>query len=410
MEALKPRVVVPHYHDDIFPPVSRFIDLEPFRLMLAENMPEIVYYKPRINEEFDIRDIFEERQEAGMRIAVMGAGAIGGITGGLLAKNGENVTLVDTFEDHVNAINESGLRVIGELGEHTITVPAVTPDRLEGKYDLVFLAVKGVDTEDALGSLDDHATGATPVVSLQNGINEEHIAEIIGRERTIGASTHYAATFEAPGLVNKTSHGGYVVGELDGGMTDRVMEIVHLLGLVEQAEVTDNIWGHLWSKLLVNVCTNSFGALTGQLFGEFVKDEVGKKLLAALYTESHDVAIKQGIDLVKLVGILDPEILVVRGEEDRPRVEPILDIMGQPDQFGKMKSSMLQDIERGRKTEIEFLNGYIVKKGLEAGFPTPVNRAIVAMVKEVEAGKRELTPGNPVEIWESLEDRLLSGS
>lgn len=337
-----------------------------------------------------------------MRVAVMGAGAIGGITGGFMAKAGEDVTLVDSFREHVDRINGDGLKVIGELGEHTIAVPAVTPSDLEGDFDLVFIAVKGVDTDDALAALEGHTRGDTPVVSLQNGINEEHIAEVTGKERTIGGSTHFAATFEAPGLVNKTSRGGYVVGELDGKMTDRVTEVGRLLSLVETAEVTDNIWGHLWSKLLVNVCTNSFGALSGQLFGEFIKDETSKKLLAALYTESYDVAVRQGIELVKLIGILDPEFLLARGEEDRTRLEPVLDIMGSPGQFGNMKSSMLQDIERGRKTEIEFLNGYIVKKGREIDIPTPVNEAIVDMVREVEAGTRELTPSNLEEIWERV--------
>lgn len=337
-----------------------------------------------------------------MRICVMGAGAIGGITGAFMAENGEDVTLVDAYEAHVNAINNDGLRIIGDLGEHLIRVPALTPDALDGTYDLIFLAVKGIDTDDALASLRNHTTEDTPMVSLQNGINEEHISELVGAQRTIGASTHYAATFEAPGLLNKTSRGGYIVGELDGRMTDRVIEIGRLLTLVETSEVTDNIWGHLWSKLLINVCTNSFGALTGQLFGEFIKDDIGKRLLAALFTESYDVAVGQGINLVKLVGVLDPEFLCVRCEADGERVLPILELMGTPEQYGNMKSSMLQDIERGRKTEIDFLNGYVVKKGREIGSPTPVNEAIVEMVKEVEAGKRELRASNLAEIWERI--------
>ncbi len=337
-----------------------------------------------------------------MRIAVMGAGAIGGITGALIAEAGEDVTLVDPFSEHVNKINWDGLRVIGELGEHVVKVPAVSPDNLGGTFDLVFLAVKSVDTDEAIDAVRGHMSDEAPVVSLQNGINEEHIAELIGGERTIGASTYYSATFEAPGLVNKTSSNGYIVGELDGKITDRVVDIGRLLGLVEETEVTDNIWGHLWSKLLINVFTNSFGALTGQLFGEFVQTEVGKKLLGALYTESYDVAVKQGVRLVKLIGVLDPEFLVVRSEEDGTRVAQILDLVAGPDQFGKMKSSMLQDLERGRKTEIDFLNGYIVKKGREVGVPTPVNEAIVEMVKEVEAGKRKLTIKNLEEIWNRL--------
>ena len=334
-----------------------------------------------------------------MRIAVMGAGAIGGITGALMAGAGEDVTLVDPFSEHVDKINRHGLRVIGELDEHIVKVPAVTPDNLDGTFDLAFLAVKAVDTDDAIEAARGHMSDEAPVVSLQNGIIEEHIAGLIGGERTIGASTHYSATFEAPGLVNKTSRNGYIVGELDGKITDRVIDIGRLLGLVEETEVTDNIWGHLWSKLLINIFTNSFGALTGQLFGDFVQADVGKKLLGVLYTESHDVAVKQGVRLVKLLGVLDPEFLVVRSEEDRTRVAQILDFVAGPDQFGKMKSSMLQDLERGRKTEIDFLNGYIVKKGNEVGVPTPVNEAVVEMVKEVEAGKRQLTIKNLEEIW-----------
>lgn len=335
-----------------------------------------------------------------MRIAVAGAGAIGGITGGMMAKAGEDVTLVDTYREHVETINRDGLRIIGEIGEHEVKVPATTPDDLDGVFDLVFLVVKGVDTEDALEMLRGHMREDTPVVSLQNGINEEHIAELIGEERTVGASTHFAATFEAPGLLNKTSHGGYIVGELDGRITDRATEIGRLLGLVEKTEVTDNIWGHLWSKLLINVCTNSFGAMTGQKFGEFARMDVGKKLLAALYTESYDVAVGQGIELVKLVGILDPAFMVVRGPEDRERVEPVLEAMAGPEQFGKMYSSMLQDMDRGRKTEIDYLNGYIVKKGRESGIPTPINEAIVETVKQVESGERQLKPENLDEIWD----------
>jgi len=335
-----------------------------------------------------------------MRIAVIGAGAIGGITGGMMAERGEDVTLVDPFEGHVAAINDSGLKIVGELGEHTVMARAVTPDGLEGVFDIAFLAVKGVDTDGALDQLEGHLSESAPVVSLQNGINEEHISELIGTSRTIGGSTHYSATFEGPGVVNKTSRGGYVVGELDGKMTDRVIDVGRLLTLVEQAEVTDNIWGHLWSKLLINVCTNSFGALSGQLFGEFMQEAVGKKLLAALYTESYDVAVRQGIDLVKLVGVLDPAFLVVRSADDAERVAPVLDIMAGPEQFGKMRSSMLQDIERGRKTEVEYLNGYIVRKGRELDAATPINETIVEMVEQVEEGSRPLTPKNLEEIWD----------
>jgi len=338
-----------------------------------------------------------------MRIAMMGAGAIGGITGAMMASGGEDITLVDTYEAHVDKINSDGIEITGELGEHLVRIPASLPADLEGKFDLVFLVVKGIDTDDALSMLEPHMHDSTPVVSLQNGINEEDIAGVIGEERTVGASTHFGATFEAPGHLNKTTHGGFIVGELDGRVTDRVTEIGRLLSLVESTEVTDNIWGHLWSKLLINVCTNSFGALTGEKFGVFATREVGKKALSALYTESYDVAVKQGIELVKLVGVLDPEFMLVRGEEDRQRVEPVLDYMARPDQFGNMYSSMLQDMDRGRRTEVDHLNGYIVSKGAEIGMPTPVNEAIVEMVKEVEAGTRKLDPANISELSERLE-------
>lgn len=329
-----------------------------------------------------------------MKVLVMGAGAIGGIAGAMMKKSGEDVTLADSFAEHVDRINGDGLRIVGEAGEHLVNVPAVVPGDIEGEYDLAFLAVKAIDTDEALEALGGHLCGDGAVVSLQNGIIEDYIAESIGEKRTIGASTHFSATFEEPGLLNKTSHGGFVVGELDGSITERVKEAGRLLSSVRPSEVTDNIWGHLWSKLLVNVCTNSFGLLTGEKFGEFIKDDGNKRFLSALYTESFDVASKQGIELVKLVGILDPEFLVVRNEEDRKRVKPVLDALGESDQFGNMKSSMLQDHERGRKTEIDFLNGYIVRKGREIDYPTPVNRLIVDMIKEIEEGRRNITPDN----------------
>lgn len=342
-----------------------------------------------------------------MKAIILGAGAVGGILGGLLAERGQDVTLIDTFEDHVRAIGEDGLRIDGFLGDHLVkNVKAFTPKNIEGSFDIVFIAVKSIDTDEALRSVAPYVHKDTFYVSLQNGINEDHIADMVGKERVMGGVTQFAATFNSPGHLSKTSAKGFVIGELDGAMTERLKKTSEILELAmpEEIVVTDNIWGHLWTKILINSCTNGMGAITGMLFGEYVPFEGVMEAFLCLWSEAYDVAKGTGIELEMVENVLAPETFVPRDDEEKKEnAKGLMLALAKSDQFGKMKSSMLQDIERGRLTEIDFLNGYIVKKGRDAGFETPAHKAMVSIVREIERGERSPGSGNVRELLRRIQ-------
>ena len=203
----------------------------------------------------------------------------------------------------------------------------------------------------------------------------------------------------APGVYERTSDGELVVGELDGRLTPRVQGLGATLDTVTPATVSDNIYGVLWSKLAINCVITTLGAVTGQLLGEMLQRATVRRLALSIVSEVVDVAQAQGIDLEPVGGTLDLERLYLSlarraggfGLDLIPRHTLIL-IVGL--RFRKLKSSMLQSLERGRRPEIDFMNGYVVEKGKENGVPTPVNEALTGLVQEIEAGARHFTPQN----------------
>src|SRR5262249_5373500 len=185
-----------------------------------------------------------------MPITVYGAGAIGGITGVALARAGHDVLLVDSAAAHVDAINATGLTVERDGTSTTTAVRAVMPSALGRGLALVLLAVKSQHTPDALRELVPRLSATGVIVSLQNGLSEEQIAEAVGSDRTLGCLVNWAADWAAPGRIVHGGHGAFVLGELDGRISSRVRELAILLGAVEPTQVTDNVMGYKWAKLI----------------------------------------------------------------------------------------------------------------------------------------------------------------
>ncbi|MCK4388272.1 MAG: 2-dehydropantoate 2-reductase [Dehalococcoidia bacterium] len=329
-----------------------------------------------------------------MRIAVMGAGSIGGVVGAYLAKGNEDVVLVDTYKEHVKAMNERGMKIDGVVDE-TIPVKAITPDELSGKLDLVFFCVKAINNKQALNMLLPYLGPDSVAVSLQNGINEDEIASIIGKNRTIGGITSWGAAFVEPAHITKLSQGNFDIGELDGTITARVKEIANILSKVEPVEVSDNIYGHLWSKLLINASMSGLGTVCGWTFGETIDNEQAMLAAIFIWKEGYAVAKALGINPAPIQGA-DPKLFA---PEDKQGFETAkqLAVIGLEQQRA-LKASMWQDIEQGRKTEVDYLNGYIVSKGKEVSIQTPVNETVTRMIKEIETGRRKMSPQNLEEI------------
>ncbi|MFZ5584748.1 MAG: ketopantoate reductase family protein [Thermodesulfobacteriota bacterium] len=328
-------------------------------------------------------------------ITVVGAGAIGGIVAAYLAKNGHDPVLVTKHPDAAALAQNPGLAISGVRGDFNQPVQAVAAiAELAGPLDLVFLATKATDALDAAGELLPLLHAGSLVVSLQNGICEPALGEVLGPERVVGCVVGWGATMLGPARLCMTSTGEFVLGRLERPPDTAVAAIAGMLSSIVPARASANILGELYSKLIVNACINSLGALTGLYLGQMLARADARRIFIAIMREAMAVADAMGLSVPPGGGgKLDyRRFLAGAGGLARTRRNLMIRLIGL--KYRRLKSSTLQSLERGRPTEIDFLNGYIVQKGRELGVATPVNAAIVAMVKEIEAGGRRIDPAN----------------
>jgi 2-dehydropantoate 2-reductase len=338
----------------------------------------------------------------GKRIVVVGAGAIGGYMGGHLARGGEDVTLIDPWPEHVNRMNANGLQVDGVTTQECFVTPVkaihltdVQHLSKEKPVDIAFVSVKSYDTEWATALVCQYLAPDGFVVSLQNCMNEETVASVAGAYRTVGciAST-LAAELIGPAHVQRNvplageGHAAFRVGEMHGRLTDRVQEVARLLRHADSAKATTNLWGERWTKLIVNGMRNGLSAATGLSGKERDSNPKTRDLSIRLGAEAVRVGWALGYQLEKIGGIVDSD-LVAAAEGDakaRAAVDEQLDRMVAI-RSDDQRPSMGQDMRKGRRTEIELINGLVAAKGAETGIPTPANAALVDAVKRVERGE-----------------------
>jgi len=335
----------------------------------------------------------------GAGILVVGAGAIGGVTAAMMAEAGVRVAVLDADEEHVARMREPGLQ-IDDLGEEKrVRLEAhADPATLDGTFDFALVTLKAPHLESALGPLVERDLVDT-FVSLGNGLVQDRIVGIVGEGNMIWGVVEWGATNLGPGHLARTTRGPFVIGEPDGEVRDRTRRLAEALGTVDGANVTGNIRGQVWSKLLVNSAFSGLGAVSGLLYEEVVADPAGREAVLAVWREGHDVGMAQNLRLEDVLGV-PANALVVRGSEDQARADAALEIAMR--QAGATKASMLQDLERGLKTEVDVINGAVVEKGREYGVETPLNARVVEMMHAMERGERR--PGR--DVFEEL--RLLA--
>ncbi len=321
-------------------------------------------------------------------IWVVGAGAVGSVTAARL-RSDPPCRLIDTWAEHVAAIRRDGLQIDYADASVRISFPTYHFDEIEqiqGKPDVVLLAVKSNATVAAVNRLLPFMTDETVVVSLQNGVNEEAISDLVGAERTIGAAVAYGGELVAPGRIRTPSafngvRARLVIGELDGVITPRLQWLAERLRTSVPVEITDNIWGWLWSKLIVNVQVNALCALTGLTTDEIAADQSLRRISLSMASEAIAVASELGLTL-------DPAL--VWGDRETPLRTPDAESRRAVEQSfinrwkSPTKPSMLQDVEKGRPTEIDALNGYVVAKARRTNVPAPANEAVVRLIKTVK--------------------------
>jgi 2-dehydropantoate 2-reductase len=327
----------------------------------------------------------------GATVLVVGAGAIGGVTAAKMTGEVDRVAVLDANEEHVERMSGEGL-FVDDLGEELrVRLEAhADPTRLEGPFDFALITLKAPHLESALGPLLDLGLVNT-FVSLGNGLVQERVAGIVGEERLIWGTVEWGATNLGPGHLARTTRGPFIIGEPDGSVRDRTRQLAGALGTVDEARLTKNIRGQVWSKLLVNSAFSGLGAISGLLYREVLGDPDGREAALAVWREGYDLGMAQNLELENVLGV-PAESLVVRGPAERERVDEALEVA--MEQAGATKASMLQDLERGLKTEVDVINGAVVWKGREHGVETPLNVRVVELMRAMERGERR--PGRDV--------------
>ena len=303
-----------------------------------------------------------------MKVCILGAGALGCAIGATLSEAGHETWLLNRNAGHVQAINEHGLRVLDERGERAVKIRASTHADLIGAVDLVVVLVKSFHTAQAIAGAQVLVGPDTLVLSLQNGLGHEDIlAEAVGRDKVLAGKTYVGGVLLAPGVIRAGVAGKHTyIGELDGSLSDRVQAIADAFnGAGLATTVSENIVGTMWDKLLVNVATGALTGITRLTYGQLYSEPLLKAVSLAAVAEAIAVATAAGVQL----------------SLTHPGAAWNLAAEGLPAAF---KTSMLQSLEKGSVTEIDFINGSVVRWGQRHGVPTPVNETLVACIKGIE--------------------------
>lgn len=298
-----------------------------------------------------------------MKIGIIGAGAMGSLYGGYLANGGNEVYLVDIWEEHVNGINKNGLKIIEDDKEIIVKPVAVTDSTELGEMDLVIVFVKSIHTKNAIRDNLSLIGKNTLVLSLQNGYgNAEDISSFVDEDNIIVGTTAHGGTMIGPGKIKHAGKGITYLGKLSGNNDERIEEIKDvLINAGFEATILDKVMEIIWGKLFVNIGINALTGILGIENGQLPKLEEGRELIALAVSEAVEVVNKLGFNF-NTIEIIENVIAVAEATAEN-------------------KSSMLQDILKQRETEIDRINGAIVREGKKLGVATPINTTLTNLIK-----------------------------
>jgi 2-dehydropantoate 2-reductase len=327
-----------------------------------------------------------------MQILIVGIGALGGTIAARAIHTGLPVRLAARNSDSAEALRRSGLRVSGIGGEvkaDAIDVAAVEAYGKGDQFDLILLATKA---QDAL-EVAPHVVGLLApdgvILPIQNGGVARVLADRLGEDKILGGFSNLGATMVEPGVYEQKNAGHLVIGELAGGVSERVERLAQELGHAIEVKVSSNMTGAIWSKLLINCSVTTIGAICSQTMRQYMDTKAGKEVFRRTYEEALSVALATGTRPERLaVDPIPPGWASNVAVEERYEswVEAMIAF------YGDVKPSMLQDFERGQKTEIDFINGYVVTLGHASGVPVDMNAKITGLVRQIERGEFQATP------------------
>jgi len=341
------------------------------------------------------------------KIAIVGAGALGGYVGGYLTRDGHDVTMIDMWPENVEAMRGRGLELTGMSAAENFTVrtkamhltelQSVTRSR---PFDIAFVAVKAYDTEWATQMIVQYLAPAGFVVSLQNSINEERIAGIVGWGKTVGCiASRIAVELTEPGKVRRNvplggeAHTIFRVGEPHGRTTARIEAIRDMLATIDSAKTTSNLWGERWSKLCINCMRNPVSAATGRGGNANDLDPMTRRLAIMIAGEAVKIGLAQGYELENMYGLTPEQLAAAHAGDKRAYAE--LDeklLAGTSTRSSDQRPSMGQDMVKGRRTEIDYINGLVATRAAELGLAAPYNAGIADVVRRIERGEIAPSP------------------
>jgi len=337
-----------------------------------------------------------------MRIGIMGAGAIGCNVGGMLARAGHDITFIDQWPAHVEAMKANGLKLSGTWPDYIVPVKALhlyEAQSIQEPFEAAFLAVKGYDTEWATMFILRYLREPDGViVDFQNGINDERVAAVAGRHRTLGCVITIGAGLYEPGVALRTDpvgtdRVGFKIGELDGKDTERARRLVEVMNAVTLTKLTTNLFGERWSKLAANSMANPLAGLSGYGTGEVRTNPIARRIAIQVASEVVRVARAAGHEVEPIGGIEAQRYVDAAAGNGLSSLEDAM-IAGAAQTAGAGRPSLLQDVIRGRRTEIEDLNGLVVAEGKRLSIATPFNEAVVREVTRHGVGTLQPNPKN----------------
>ena len=326
----------------------------------------------------------------GRKIAVLGAGAIGGSVGADLAEAGHDVVLIDQWPAHVDAMKSSGLRVLMSDQELCVPVRAYhlcEASGLDGPFDIVLLAAKSYDTRWLAELVKPLLRADGVLVGLQNGMNDEEIASIVGFQRTMGCVVELSAEVFTPGVVQRNTGRNatwFAFGELHGRMTPRLQELEQIMRCSARISTTTNIWGAKWAKLVNSSMILSVFGMLGMQSWEATDIPEVFKLCIRVGRETMAVGTALGHTIEPIFGFTAAEFAVSNDEIIEKLLRAVLGHLGP--NAKRARGVVLQDYLKGRPSEVEFLTGVVVRRGREADVPTPANEAVLYVNRQIRLG------------------------
>ncbi len=333
---------------------------------------------------------------AGTRVLVVGSGAIGGVTAAHLGHAGFDVTSLVTNGETREALASSGYRLLGHTQLRQVPAPQVLTSAALGEpesFDFALLAVQPPAVEAAVAGIARLLTPTGRVVCFQNGLCEERVAQVVGPERVLGGIVAWGASMPEPGLFDRTSNGGFTLGRLSGAPDGPCFELGQILNHVGPVTYTSNLIGARFSKLAINCAVSTLGTLGGTNVGGLLNHTFVRRLALEIITEACAVAAGLDVRLEKIATTVDVRWFALRDDEPRGSLHPALLakhglVYAVGRRYRRMRSSMLQAIERGRPPAVDFLNGEVVTRAQRLGIQVPVNARAQEMVWEVARKKR----------------------